>query len=555
MRYSNTSVEQFHLGRLVDGIATGKIGIPEFQRDFDWNETDVRSLLATVFAGWPAGSLLLLEGQSDLFMMRAMDAAPPLSKVMFGVLDGQQRLTSLYQSLYGTGESLFAIKWDLAIDQDIEEGIISVRRRLWDRHYGSLENQIKERIIPISALKSPTAFFTWRDDLLSKVLEPNKASELKSLITNLYTYRLSAIHDYEFPVVKLDQEIEPSAIARIFEKVNKTGLTLNTFDLLVAKSFDASWNLRDRWISVREQSVELNSFFGDDGLPLLQAIALLHSNDLRQAAVLDLPKHVIQREWDGVAFAASTIVSFLRANCGVLRRDFMPYLNLLPPFIALAARGKLNTNPDLFKNWFWQAGFSGAYEAAANTRMISHFKAVQNGATRAIEIEGELRIIDFSAVSRKSRRALWATINCAYIMEMEDVVGASLPDDAVYDFEPSTLYSLQEIEEAQQPVFLDGPESEFRGALNTIIVPRRLANLTRKLDSDQTIDIASRGDFGQFVQPQTPFPFGALPDWDNFRAARSVWLTSFMEKKGMKGLNVVVYNQHLDDGWMIKTID
>ncbi|WP_137897231.1 DUF262 domain-containing protein [Sphingomonas sp. 2SG] len=555
MRYSNTSVEQFHLGRLVDGIGGGRIGIPEFQRDFDWNETDVRSLLATVFAGWPAGSLLLLEGQSELFAMRPMDGAPPLKKVLYGVLDGQQRLTSLFQALYGVGESLYAIRWDLSDDQDIEEGILSIRRRLWDRHFSSTQHQLKERIIPISALQSPTTFFTWRDELLATVQDDLRVKNLKELITNLYTYRLSAIHDYEFPVVKLDREVEPSAIARIFEKVNKTGLTLNTFDLLVAKSFDASWNLREKWISARESSLELNSFFGDDGLPLLQAIALLRSNDLRQAAVLELTKYDIQQEWDAVALAASEVVTFLRAHCGVIRRDYMPYLNLLPPFIALAARGRLRDAPELFTNWFWHAGFSGAYEAAANTRLVSHFRALQRGADRAIELDDDLRIVDFSSVSRKSRKALWATTNCAYIVAMEGSVGVPLPDDAVADLEPSFLYSKAEIEVGDRPSFVESSDVEVRGVLNTILVPKRLASLTRQLDAQETLDFASRGDYGRYTFPQLPIEFvGGLPSWNEFRAARSNWLFGFMRSKGMEGMNVIVYDTTADRGWNVKTV-
>lgn len=539
MRYSNTSVEQFHLGRLVTGIAEGRIGIPEFQRDFDWNESDIRSLLATVFAGWPAGSLLLLEGDSPLFRLRAMEGAPSLADVSYAVLDGQQRLTSLYQALYGRGETIFAVRWDMPDDQDIEECIVSVRRSAWDKSYASLAQNIDARIIPMSSLKSPTEFFSWRDSLLDEMEDRERRAALRDIITNVYTYRLSAIHDYEFPVVKIDKNIEPSAIARIFEKVNKTGLTLNSFDLMVAKSFDAGWNLRDKWIDAKEAYPELGEFFGDDGLPLLQAISLIRRNDLRQASVLSLSKQNVQSDWDMVARSASTVVKFLRDSCGVVRRDFMPYLNMLPPFIALETKEFLTDEAAIFSGWFWSAGFLSLYDVAANTRLVSHYKKILDGDYTTFERD-DLRVIDPSSSTRKAQKALWSVATCAYVVKMISDADRALGAEFSAELEVSSLYSRSEVQDYTFFADDQAVDSEFRSALNSFLVPRRLASVTKKVGSHESVEVCRHSEFGDYAITQLPVPNVSNLNWGEFRHERTNWLLDFMKSKGVSGGSIMV---------------
>ena len=72
MARTSTKVDMLHLAEILYGIAEGKLGIPEFQRDFDWNDSDVRLLLNTVFSGWPAGSLLLSDARDSPYELRAL---------------------------------------------------------------------------------------------------------------------------------------------------------------------------------------------------------------------------------------------------------------------------------------------------------------------------------------------------------------------------------------------------------------------------------------------------------------------------------------------------
>ncbi|WP_082711477.1 GmrSD restriction endonuclease domain-containing protein [Methylobacterium indicum] len=535
MRTSNTSVELFHLSKLAEGINNGTLGVPEFQRDFTWTESDVRSLLATVFQGWPAGSLLVLEGKEPIFQLKPMEGAPPLSSIEYSVLDGQQRLTSLYQALYGVGKSIYAIQWDASSDKDIEEFVITVKRKIWDRSYASIRQNIEKRVIPISVLKTASDFFLWRDAALEEIDDKSEREKTRKLLTDFYTYRLGLIHSYEFPVVKLKQNIQTAAISLIFEKVNKTGLTLNTFDLMVAKSFDVGWNLRDRWVAAQEEFPALSAFFGEDGLPLLQAISLIKSQNLRQSGVLELSKSDVQQYWDRTVQSASRIIKILRENCGVIRPEFMPYNNLLPPMIALDIENTNNNTVELITEWFWHAGFSEAYDAAANTRLASHYKAAIESSSIPLKIDQPRTILPIVA-TKKSQKALWNTIVCATIFDMERRLKKNISTELILELEVASLFSAQELQSSSYAWSESiSADTALRSAVNIFLVPKRMTNIIRKAGSVESMSICRNSELELFSKAQLPITVNIPPDdWMIFAKKKIEWLNKILDNLRMK---------------------
>lgn len=510
----------FDLQKIILEIEKGTLGIPEFQRDFDWSEADVRSLLVTVFSGWPAGSLLLLDGRQRLFHLRSFEGGPDVARdVSYIVLDGQQRLRSLYHSLRNKGRARYAIKWNISPQDDLDDAVVSYPVSVWEQKYGTEEQQRKAELIPVYTLLTATDFFQWRDTVLDGA-EPRERSALKSQLTELYTYRISKIHDYEFPAVILERDTEPAAIARIFERVNRTGLKLGAFDLMVAKTFDPGWNLRDRWLDVQQKYPNIADFLEDDGMPILQAMALLVQGDLRQSAVLSMSKATVQKMWDEVAHSAHDAIKFLTDRCGVLRRDFMPYPNMLPPFIAAAQDGVLAENPALLERWFWYSGFSSQYNAAANTRLVSHFRTLRDGALPRLWPHNIM--VNLLSANRQGERAVWASVVCylsrlvTYDRAGDELMGALRPE-----LEVGSLFSKGEIIDSGDNFF------EERSALNAILVPRRSVPLSRKLPSAETVEYYRQVGLEPLIAAQVP-PAQLLPyELIDFRTREMVaFLTS-----------------------------
>ena len=92
------------LEELLRDCANGKIQLPDFQRSWVWDEDRIKSLIASVSQAFPIGALMTLEtksGAADTFARRPVQGAPPEAKTRPPdqlLLDGQQRMTSLYQT-------------------------------------------------------------------------------------------------------------------------------------------------------------------------------------------------------------------------------------------------------------------------------------------------------------------------------------------------------------------------------------------------------------------------------------------------------------------------
>src|ERR1700694_1704857 len=91
------------LQNILDDVREGKVQLPEFQRGWVWDDEHIRSLLASISLSYPIGAVMMLQtGNPDVrFKARLLEGVqldPHPSPERF-VLDGQQRLTSLFQAL------------------------------------------------------------------------------------------------------------------------------------------------------------------------------------------------------------------------------------------------------------------------------------------------------------------------------------------------------------------------------------------------------------------------------------------------------------------------
>src|SRR5262249_61152285 len=83
--------------------------LPDFQRDFVWEPSATQELIISIANNYPAGSILRVRDAARAFAARESECAPSLNCAQhtFLVLDGQQRLTSLYQAFLGGGQHCY----------------------------------------------------------------------------------------------------------------------------------------------------------------------------------------------------------------------------------------------------------------------------------------------------------------------------------------------------------------------------------------------------------------------------------------------------------------
>ena len=93
------------LAAILDQIDSGSVLLPEFQRGYVWNRDQVRGLMRSLYLGYPVGGLLTWETQADGSLVRGEATATPALRVL--ILDGQQRITSLYGITRGRPPAFF----------------------------------------------------------------------------------------------------------------------------------------------------------------------------------------------------------------------------------------------------------------------------------------------------------------------------------------------------------------------------------------------------------------------------------------------------------------
>jgi hypothetical protein len=243
-------------------ICNREMALPDFQRDFVWDPFATDELIESIASNFPAGSLLRIKNGSQLlFQPRAVEGAPVLfkdAKPSYLILDGQQRLTSLYQAFYGVGEHRYYI--DLAgleSGKDLEDCVFYLRAEDGDKKYGTIAQQAATLVFPLGNLFSDGGFSSWVGKVLKERCKDVAGMlDLQARITSLYEQWVRPIEEYEFPMVTLNEETTGVAVCTIFETLNRTGVKLSVFDLLTARFWAQDLNLRQLWEEARgEESI------------------------------------------------------------------------------------------------------------------------------------------------------------------------------------------------------------------------------------------------------------------------------------------------------------
>ena len=92
-----------NLSQMLQEVASGKMQLPEFQRNWTWDDNRIRGIIASLSQGYPMGAIMRLQyGNPDIcFKYSTIEGVGNLAvEPEFLILDGQQRLTSIYQSIY-----------------------------------------------------------------------------------------------------------------------------------------------------------------------------------------------------------------------------------------------------------------------------------------------------------------------------------------------------------------------------------------------------------------------------------------------------------------------
>lgn len=367
------------LKELLAEIHSRTMALPDFQRDFVWEPGATQELIVSIASNYPAGSILRVRDAKRVFAAREFEGAPTLegAKHTFLVLDGQQRLTSLYQAFYGVGEHRYYLNLQKLIDGgDFEEAIFHARATTkWAKAHEDFAVQASELLLPLSVLKGGAGgFLSWLLQVTNPMPVDQRTTMLDSL-TKVNELWIKTIDDYHFPVVTLSDKTEPDALCTIFETLNRTGVKLSVFELLTARFWPKSVNLRALWDSAREKNPIVEDFEVDPYY-LLQAVSLASRKvpSCKRGDVLNLAVADIEKWWAKVVGGLVVGLEILRDDCKVALPKWLPYQTMLAPLAAVLARSGMPKTPEAganrekLKRWFWCSVFGQAYESSPNSQ-------------------------------------------------------------------------------------------------------------------------------------------------------------------------------------------
>ena len=236
---------------LLAEVHSRTMALPDFQRDFVWDPGATQALIVSIANNYPAGSLLRVRDGNRVFAAREFEGAPSLAgyKHVFLVLDGQQRLTSLYQAFYGVGEHRYYLNLAKLRDGgDFEDALFHARASTkWAQTRARFDVQAQELILPLSLLKGGAGGYLQWLLQVTNPMQPDKRTQMLDALTKINEQWIKPIDDYQFPVVTLSDKTEPDALCTIFETLNSTGVKLSVFELLTARFWPRNINLRELW--------------------------------------------------------------------------------------------------------------------------------------------------------------------------------------------------------------------------------------------------------------------------------------------------------------------
>lgn len=424
----------------LDKLHTGAIQLPDFQRSWVWGEDNIRSLLASVLNGYPVGALLTLElGGEVQFQPRVLEGVEreraalyqkPAPRPDLLLLDGQQRSTSLYQTLLATQPLLCNDRRGKLLEKflylDIGKALVGgpitevcvvpvpASRVIYDAIYrktlldvSTPEKEYESHLFPLNKVFNSFNWIGGWQAFWKQHATPQEmpVQELLDLI--------GRVNQYAMPYIQLSKSNGRRAVCTIFEKVNTGGKKLDAFELLTAMYAAEPlpgrkpFNLREDWYGEKSsvesegkvgRQVTLHATGHPDGVlkalastEFMQPALLLHTMKLRKLAdiagkkgkelpaitcknedLLDLPLQAYIGYADRVQRGFVEASKFVNQDM-VLRYKELPYppqlVTLATVFAALEGKTVAEPAKEKLRQWFWCVALDEAYSASTETKI------------------------------------------------------------------------------------------------------------------------------------------------------------------------------------------
>jgi len=389
--------------------------VPHFQRYFDWKKEDIRDFWESIANNYYVGSFLMLATGDDLKLgvqaiegVKGDDREPKPDMI---ILDGQQRATSIYYAVKAPNGVELKGNKNLRFYYYINFYKLFINEgndNLVEFYQGEIieSETIEGMLFPLYKLEN---YRKWVDKLQDYLLDEfpgaNDTRRIVKLI-RIISDKLNYIwQGFEIPYVALPKSVELAQVSDIFENINTKGKPLDVFDLLIARLYKYSIELREMWDKEGNENATLAKYpnikrYYTDGknnkipIYIMQSLSLLYekNSSAKRSDILNIYSNIYEGErrdfredWMDVSKFLNDAINKLENlkdnGFGVKDEYSLPFSPMIPVLTALIKvvsekeeKAKCNRK---IKQWYWSAVFSNAYSQGADSKMTSDFKEMK----------------------------------------------------------------------------------------------------------------------------------------------------------------------------------
>jgi len=446
------------LSELLKSAESGKIQLPDFQRKWKWDNDRIRGLLSSISLGHPVGVIMLLEVGAELnFAVELISGVPKTAtkKPERLLLDGQQRLTSLYQSLLSLEpvktqdsrkkklEYFYYIDMRMALDQSAnrEDAIVGIPSNRITREdfgrtivndYSTTTKECQSRMFPINLVFDSARTTQWLVEFMRAGNDP--ASQVE-FFSQFQIGVLENFTKYLVPTIVLSKDTSRDAVCTVFERVNTGGVALNVFELLTATFAMSGFRLKDDWDERHARLKKRSVLATFDSVDFLQVVSLLatlkrkqnHSGEeseipgvsCKKVDVLKIKLSDYQDWAELITLALLDCADFLHGLSIFTGKD-LPYRTQLIPLAAIRVLiGDLMpyaVNKKI-RQWYWCGVLGELYGGANETRFARDIEQVPkwvNGGSQPGTVEdaifGDRRLITLRTRNSAAYKGIFALL-------------------------------------------------------------------------------------------------------------------------------------------------
>lgn len=409
-------INNWNLQKVFNQLENGNMKIPRFQRGYVWERSKIVKLLNSIQKQHPIGSFFIWEaGKEYKNFCREIKELNlpeyPESNFYSFILDGQQRITSLYVALKG--------------------------KTISDTDYTSICYNLEKKEFHIPRLKNEShnipAWKLFNTSEYGKVLteyvlyDNDKGTTYHQNWSNCQ----QIFSDYPISIIKtLNMELDE--VVSIFENINQGGKRLSLFDLVHASAWSPDFDLREK-IKTFNEEANVKAFGGVENEVFIQSLALNAFGDCKNKNQLNLTASICADNWKKTTECIRLSLDYVKIF-GVRFISYLPYNSFLPIVQYYFFKSGKNTIPSshqkFVENWFWTATFSARFSSSSLTKMKDDADWICNLANDVLEenVFGvSLTLKELAKVNMQTKSVIKNGVICLMALENPKDFDNSIP--------------------------------------------------------------------------------------------------------------------------------